>query len=592
MRDEIKRRRFFFTFNVLLTLLFAIFIWTNDFFYPRNITFEGDRKKSPDNYTLQLPSYVTAKPLPPADSTYRPIEDSILKRLNIYRKKNKIPLLKESVDFTEFARKLAYIFSNDVSKAKQTRPGLDAQKRAYLEFPMIEIRVSHDFVNLPADDLGQRTRDIADYWINRHEQNGLSDQSYQKIGIGVLGQKNVLYAVLILVEPLFYYDREFPICGNLNISASIDRNQLGKQILLRRIHYKRGWLNPVKEDVFETEIEVNNDRVNIKSEIPKTNWSRIVFVIDGEEFSSGRAVSGKPVPSKRPLAVSKYEAVKYAEIKKRIVAHINQSRNSHGLQPVALDIKVSIVGDLDCDEMVHNGYFGHIGLSGSKPYHRYNLSGAGDGHVVENIYRIISSAPLPVNSDELLKMAKVGHDRFMAEVPPKDGHKKTILEPNHNYVGIGLSIHDNRFAYCEEFLDQYIEIDTPRSKTGASSNNNIIFAGKVLDPKNYGLYFVWITYDRPLIPLKNPKSQAFSYLDRSDQEVISFPPWKIKGTGNDYNVNTGKCKITFTPQKAGLYYILFYLRNNPSSIPYSRTGNVQVSTRDGFLGGTQVIDVL
>ena len=267
------------------------------------------------------------------------------------------------MDFTEFARKLTYIFSNDVSKAKQTKPGLDAQKRAYLEFPMIEIRVSHDFVNLPAGDLGQRTRDIADYWINRHEQNGLSDQSYQKIGIGVLGQKNVLYAVLILVEPLFYYDRKFPICGNLNISANIDINQLGKQILLRRIHYKRGWVNPVKEDVFETEIEVNNDRVHIKSEIPKTNWSRIIFVIDGVEFSSGRAVSVKPFPSKpvalhggvatalskRPLAVSKYEAVKYAEIKKKIVAHINQSRNSHGLKLVALDIKASIVADLDCD---------------------------------------------------------------------------------------------------------------------------------------------------------------------------------------------------------------------------------------------------
>jgi len=299
MKDEIKRRKFFFVFNVLLTFLLAIFIWTNDFFYPRKIVVEASGKKALTVSSVQIPSYVTAKPLPPSDSTYRPAEDNIIKRLNIYREKNNMPQFKENLDFTEFARKLAVVLSNHGTKINHSELNLDIQNKAFVEFPKIEIRVSHDFVDLPADDLSQRTIDIADYWINRHDRNGLSSQSYQKIGVGVLNKKNTLYAVLIIVEPLFYYDRKFPICCNLNITANVDKNQLGKQILLRRIHYKRRWFTPIKEDVFDTEVIVNNDKVNIQLEIPKSYWSRIVYILDGEEFNIGRAVSGKPVSARQ-----------------------------------------------------------------------------------------------------------------------------------------------------------------------------------------------------------------------------------------------------------------------------------------------------
>ena len=43
--------------------------------------------------------------------------------------------------------------------------------------------------------------------------------------------------------------------------------------------------------------------------------------------------------------------------------------------------------------------------------------------------------------------------------------------------------------------------------------------------------------------------------------------------------------------KKGYYYIVFYLKDDPSSIPYEG-GKATVSTNDGFVGGAAVIRVL
>ena len=43
----------------------------------------------------------------------------------------------------------------------------------------------------------------------------------------------------------------------------------------------------------------------------------------------------------------------------------------HRLSPVELDLTLCRMADVYCEEMIHNGYTGHISLDGRTPYQRY-----------------------------------------------------------------------------------------------------------------------------------------------------------------------------------------------------------------------------
>ena len=69
-------------------------------------------------------------------------------------------------------------------------------------------------------------------------------------------------------------------------------------------------------------------------------------------------------------------------------------------------------------------------------------------------------APLRMLLQDLMKE---GHGTFMKERAPNDGHKKNIINKDHNWVGIGYYLAGGQFRYNEEFIDRYVEFrDIPK----------------------------------------------------------------------------------------------------------------------------------
>ncbi|MBF0555924.1 MAG: hypothetical protein HQK96_15475 [Nitrospirae bacterium] len=185
-------------------------------------------------------------------------------------------------------------------------------------------------------------------------------------------------------------------------------------------------------------------------------------------------------------------------------------------------------------------------------------------------------------------MATKGHDLFMAEIAPNDSHRKNILDMRHNQVGIGLAVVGRRFTYCEEYVDKYMAIYGPADKSVALGTR-VLFTGRVLSPNQYGMYMAAITFDAVLVLPPDPKAQPHLYADRGSANAVSLPPWEFAHEGNSYDLESGAFTIAFTARQPGYYYVIFYLRENPSTIPYGHPDNI--SSADGFPGGAQVIRV-
>jgi hypothetical protein len=228
---------------------------------------------------------------------------------------------------------------------------------------------------------------------------------------------------------------------------------------------------------------------------------------------------------------------------------INISRKRNNALPVKLDILASRVANKMCMEAAENEYLGHWNMAGEEPYLRYAFAGGYD-HVSENAYGEWSSGNYIVTSQAIGSMMKQGHDKFMAEKAPDDGHKQTIIEKAHNFVGIGYYLKGKQFRYYEEFIDRYFEFENIPSelKVGEPCNITIKTNG------NSFLYFVMIyreDFPKPLTPAQISKKG--SYRDYTEEEYKNIVAWDLSRyrNGTLYQI-----PLKFT--KEGLYYIQIF----------------------------------
>jgi hypothetical protein len=228
---------------------------------------------------------------------------------------------------------------------------------------------------------------------------------------------------------------------------------------------------------------------------------------------------------------------------------INNSRKKFKAGPVKLDILASRVANKMCREAAENNFTGHWNMAGEKPYQRYAFAGGYD-HVSENAFGEWSSDNYSISDSRISLMMKSGHGTFMAERAPKDGHKKTIIEKPHNFVGIGYYLSGKQFRYYEEFIDRYFEfkdiptevmVDEPCSITVKTNGENYM----------YYLIAYREKFPQPLTPAQLRKKG--SYEDYTDEQYFKIPAWELAGykSGNSY-------KIPLRFSKEGLYYIHIY----------------------------------
>jgi len=156
---------------------------------------------------------------------------------------------------------------------------------------------------------------------------------------------------------------------------------------------------------------------------------------------------------------------------------INRDRAAHGLKAVQLDPETSTVADSYCRQQIRNGTTGHFTIDGEAPYMRYSFAGGNDG-ISENA--AAWSATYTFSDRALYEMMRLSQEAMMAEKPPHDGHRRTILDPGATHVGIGLAWERGEFRLTQEFIRHYVDWTRPLPRA-AGLYEEIIAAAKPVD---------------------------------------------------------------------------------------------------------------
>lgn len=176
-----------------------------------------------------------------------------------------------------------------------------------------------------------------------------------------------------------------------------------------------------------------------------------------------------------PFAESDVDETR-ATLRAYVLDLINRDRARYDLPPVALDLHASAMGDEYCRTQIRNGTTGHFTIDGIPPYARYSFAGGNDA-VRENA--AAWSAPYAFNERALVEMAGRSQDAMMAEMPPNDGHKKTVLDPHATHVGIGLAWEGGEFRLVQEFVRRYIDWTRPLPRD-AHLHQRVTMSGRAL----------------------------------------------------------------------------------------------------------------
>lgn len=302
--------------------------------------------------------------------------------------------------------------------------------------------------------------------------------------------------------------------------------------------------NDNKESLNEPEKPSSSSKIN-RTEILNSDFNKYKIINDQEE---------------RYLQYKDNDSVLFTKVE--MLKYINSSRVRYNVPKLELDILACRVANKMSSEAAHNNFVGHWNLRGEKPYHRYAVAGGVD-HDSENAAASWSSNNFLNNSTSALKLMKEAHNSFMAETPPNDGHKKNVINKNHNFVGIGYKIEGNQFRYYEEYIDRYLSITTKDIflKNGMSA----IFSFKSLSNNLYP-YSIIVYYEPPLEQLTPAEiNKRGAYPDFSRNIYLEMWPWDLPR--KDKN---GYFTVSFPVHKKGSFYVNIYL----SDKPYSKSSNV------------------
>ncbi len=240
-----------------------------------------------------------------------------------------------------------------------------------------------------------------------------------------------------------------------------------------------------------------------------------------------------------------------------LLNYINISRNNYNRSVIKLDILASRTANKMSKEAAESGFMGHWNLRGEKPYHRYSLAGGVD-HIAENAAAIWSSEMIINSIDNAISLMKESHNSFMQEIAPNDGHKKNVLEPQHNFVGLGYSIFNKNFRYYEEYIDRYLKIEVAEIRIKKNHENRLSL--KPINPTQ-NIYAILVYKEAPLQNMNVEEiNRKNSYTDFSPNTVIELWPWDLPDKDKD-----GFIKVNLKFSKPGTYYVQCYVTDEDIS---------------------------
>ena len=168
-----------------------------------------------------------------------------------------------------------------------------------------------------------------------------------------------------------------------------------------------------------------------------------------------------PVDDRFPRGESPGDSVSAA-----LFARINRDRTQHGLPPVLWDERAAAVARGTTRRQIAERTNGHFLLDGFPPYARLS-AGADFGMGRENAAAFMSEAGRLHEPAEALALR--AETEMLNERPPRDSHRRTILEASATHVGIGWAMEGGEFRLSSEFTARgYERLRVRRTGRGAS----------------------------------------------------------------------------------------------------------------------------
>jgi hypothetical protein len=226
---------------------------------------------------------------------------------------------------------------------------------------------------------------------------------------------------------------------------------------------------------------------------------------------------------------------------------------------VAWDDAAARVADAFCRRQVEERSRGHYLMDGLPPYARTGFAGI-FGLQSENSVSWITTAR--EFSEPAMKLAMDGQEQMMAEKPPLDGHRQTILDPEATHVGVGWAMEHGRFQLAEEFLVRRLErlsMALPDRRHAA-----VRFEGKPAAGER--LRFVVVAREREPAPISREEANAKTSYSYPPGYVAYIPEgatlMRVAGLANDdrLRISDGReFSFLFNADRPGLYTLTFYV---------------------------------
>jgi hypothetical protein len=245
-------------------------------------------------------------------------------------------------------------------------------------------------------------------------------------------------------------------------------------------------------------------------------------------------------------------------VKLGVWQRINKDRAAAGLPPVAWDEAAARVADAFCAAQVREETRGHFLMNGFPPYARTALAGV-FGMDLENAVAWTTTGTS--FQEPALGLALAGQESMMAEKPPHDGHRRTILDPEATHVGIGWAQGSGRFRMAQEFLVRHLASLTLAQAAGNPAT--VLFQGQALP--EYRLAFVTLAHEPTPRPLTRSQANSRMHYEFRDPRLAFVPmgmkSFHVLGAETEDLVRLGQAgdfSFRFTPGTPGLWTIVFY----------------------------------
>jgi uncharacterized protein YkwD len=264
--------------------------------------------------------------------------------------------------------------------------------------------------------------------------------------------------------------------------------------------------------------------------------------------SPGRALSEVYPDTREPA-----EPVRTA-----VFDEINRNRADAGLPPVAWDESAARVAGAFCAAQVAEKTRGHYLRDGVPPYARMGFAGVFGYHAENSASWITTGTSFP---DPPKELALSGHKLMIEEVPPDDGHRRTILDPEATHVGVGWALGGGRFQLSQEFLARGLdELSVRTDERG--------FAVRIqgIPRPPYELRFVTVAREPLPTPLTRQEANAWTsyrYPNASEAFVARGvrQVWVVGAVTQD-RIELGRDRsfsFHYAPETSGLYTFVFWL---------------------------------